>query len=177
MKDMNHPQWRGGKLLNGFNRINDTDFIFGALLVAANKTDTLLDRVLCKYGITSKQWLLLLVIFNLFKEPPTIKEAAEEMGSSHQNVKQVALKLQEKGFLQMKKDQNDKRATRLIPTEHSYALWKKTENDGKAFMEAFYKGIDRENLVHTRRTLDQIMSNLNVMEEDPCDINISKERI
>ena len=157
--------------MNKFDQIDDKDFIFGALLVAANKTDTLLDRVLCKHGITSKQWLLLLIIFNLFEKPPTIKEAAEEMGSSHQNVKQVALKLQEKGFLEMKKDTKDKRATRLIPTEQSHTLWKKTEDDGKAFMEAFYKMIGWESLHHTRIAISQIISNLSDIEDDSLNMS------
>jgi len=151
--------------MNKLDEATDSDFIFGALLVVANKMDTLLDRVLSKYNITSKQWFLLLILLNLFEKPPTIKEAAKEMGSSHQNVKQVALKLEEKGMLKLEKDKKDLRATRLVATEKSYDFWKAAENDGIKFMKEFYAGIENDRLKNTRRFISQIMQNLKVMEE------------
>lgn len=147
------------------DNINDSAFIFGSVLVVANKMDTLLDRVLNKYNITSKQWFLLLILFNLFEYPPTIKEVAKEMGSSHQNVKQVALKLEEKGMLKLEKDQKDKRVTRLIATEESYDFWKVSEIDGIKFMKEFYAGVENDKLESGRILLAQIMQNLEIMEE------------
>lgn len=147
------------------DNINDSAFIFGSVLVVANKMDTLLDRVLNKYNITSKQWFLLLILFNLFEYPPTIKEVAKEMGSSHQNVKKVALKLEEKGMLKLEKDQKDKRVTRLIPTEKSYDFWKASEIDGIKFMKEFYAGVENDKLESGRILLAQIMQNLEIMEE------------
>lgn len=150
--------------MNKLDTVGDQEFVFGALLVVANKMDTLLERTLSKHNVTAKQWFLLLILFNLFEEPPTIKEAAREMGSSHQNVKQVALKLEEKGMLILEKDKKDLRATRLIPSEKSYEFWKATANDGKAFMQAFYKGIENESMNHARRLMEKIMLNLVDME-------------
>lgn len=147
------------------DNINDSSFIFGSVLVVANKMDTLLDRVLNKYNITSKQWFLLLILFNLFEYPPTIKEVAKEMGSSHQNVKQVALKLKEKGMLKLEKDKNDLRVTRLIATEKSYDFWKVSEMDGIKFMKEFYAGVENNKLESGRILLAQIMQNLEIMEE------------
>lgn len=147
------------------DNINDSSFIFGSVLVVANKMDTLLDRVLNKYNITSKQWFLLLILFNLFEYPPTIKEVAKEMGSSHQNVKQVALKLKEKGMLKLEKDKNDLRVTRLIATEKSYGFWKASEMDGIKFMKEFYAGVENNKLESGRILLAQIMQNLEIMEE------------
>lgn len=151
--------------MNKLDESTDFDFIFGALLVIANKMDTLLDRVLSKYNITSKQWFLLLILFNLFEKPPTIKEAAKEMGSSHQNVKQVALKLEEKGMLKLERDKKDLRATRLVVTEKSYDFWKAAENDGIKFMKEFYSGVENDRLKNARLFISQIMRNLKVMEE------------
>lgn len=147
-----------------FDQIPDSQFIFGALLVVANKMDTLLERTLIKHNVTSKQWFLLLVLFNLFEKPPTIKEVAKEMGSSHQNVKQVALKLEEKGMLKLEKDKKDLRATRLILTEKSYEFWKEIEKDGKKFMDAFYNGIEKDEFQNTRLFISALMFNLSEME-------------
>jgi DNA-binding MarR family transcriptional regulator len=148
-----------------FEQIPDSEFIFGALLVIANKMDTLLERTLSKHNVTSKQWFLLLVLLNIFEKPPTIKEVAREMGTSHQNVKQVALKLEEKGMLKLEKDRKDLRATRIILENKSYDFWKGIENDGKEFMEAFYKNIEKNNLQNIRFFISTLMLNLSKMEE------------
>lgn len=128
--------------------------------------DTLLDRILSRHNVTSKQWFLLLIIFNLFEHPPTIKEVAKVMSSSHQNVKQVALKLEEKGMLRLEKDKKDLRVTRLAVTEKSYEFWKAVENDGIKFMNEFYTGIKNDKLKSGRLLLAQIMQNLESMEEN-----------
>jgi DNA-binding MarR family transcriptional regulator len=65
--------------------------------------NTLLERELKEYGITTKQWFLSETINSLFDAHPTLTEVGNAMGSSHQNVKQVAMKLQEKGCLSLKK--------------------------------------------------------------------------
>ena len=43
------------------------------------------------------------------KEPPTLKELSDILGSSHQNVKQILLKLEKKNF-----KKNKKTATRRL---------------------------------------------------------------
>ena len=88
----------GGFNLNKLDLIPDQKYIFGGIQIAANQMDTLMERELKEHNLTTKQWLLCVVIQNSFDHAPTIKELAAGMGSSHQNVKQVALRLQEKGF-------------------------------------------------------------------------------
>lgn len=148
-----------------FSDVGDGEAIFAALLLVANKMDTLLERTLSKFNITSKQWFLLLVLLNAFDKPPTIKELAKEMGSSHQNVKQVALKLQDKGMLLIEKDKKDLRASRLVPTEKSYKFWQDSSEVGQNFMKSFYNGIEKNRLKEARLFISKIMFNLNDMEE------------
>jgi len=113
--------------MNRLEAMEDRQFVFGTVLVLSNKLDTLLDREMIPFGMTSKQWFLLLVVSTLFDKAPTIKEAAKAIGTSHQNVKQMALKLEQKGFLKLEKDSRDARATRLKPTEYSMTFWEKTQ--------------------------------------------------
>ena len=47
---------------------------------------------------------------------PSLTEAAARYGSSRQNVKQVALGLERRGFLRLVTDPNDRRTTRLAVT-------------------------------------------------------------
>ena len=109
----------------------DSKFIFGSLLVVANQMDTLLGRELKKYDLTTKQWLLTIVVENSFKYDPSIKEVAKVMGSSHQNVKQVVLKLEKKGFLSLEKDKNDARVMRIKLTDRMAGFAKESQLKGK----------------------------------------------
>ncbi len=142
----------------------DTTYIFGALLVTANRLDTMLERELKKFGLTGKQWMLAVVVQNLFDGPPTIKQAAAAMGSSHQNVKQMALKLQEKGLMVMEKDGRDGRVTRLRLAEGSEGFWESTRPRGEWFMSAVFQKLAPEDLAGTRRTLQGIQENLSSLD-------------
>ena len=143
----------------------DKQYIFGSLLIIANRMDTLLERELRQFGVTSKQWFLSVIIDSLFAEPPTMKEVAREMGSSHQNVKQVALKLQEKNLLTLVKDKKDRRVTRIRMTNESQEFWKKTQPKGTIFTEALFEGIKKEDLQLARQVMQKIMNNLEHMEK------------
>ena len=103
-------------------QMDDLQFMFGAMLVVANKMDTILERALNKYEVTAKQWFLSIALNRLFNAPPTMKELARELGSSHQNIKQVALKLQAKGLLKLEKDKKDARVIRLCLTRRARIL-------------------------------------------------------
>ncbi len=148
----------------------DRQFAFGGILVVANRMDTLIERDLTKFGVTSKQWFLCVVIDKRFDTPPTIKQVAKEMGSSHQNVKQVALKLEKKGLLRLVKDKKDARVTRLVLTPESKAFWAQTEVSAQKFMSVFNKNITEEEFALTRRTLEKMMANLSEIE-NPHDLD------
>lgn len=145
--------------------MDNAHFIFGAVMVVANRMDTLLERELSQFNVTAKQWFLSISVASLFEYPPTMKEAAREMGTSHQNVKQVALKLQEKKLLQLKKDEKDARVTRLYFTKESEEFWAKTSGESLNFTQELFAGITEEELASTRRTLAKMMDNLSEMDK------------
>ncbi len=151
--------------MNKLEEMEDRQFIFGALLFTANRMDTQLERELKEFDVTSKQWMMSIIIENLFDAAPTIKEVANEMGSSHQNVKQLALKLEQKGLLKMKKDEKDARVTRLNMTDESYAFWRKTQPKGTAFVDEVFENITKEELMETRNVMNKIMENLIIMDK------------
>ncbi len=143
----------------------DQKFVFGSVQIVANKMNTLLERQLKEYDITSKQWFLTVVIENSFDKPPTIKEAAKAMGSSHQNVKQVALKLEQKGMVSLEKDKKDARATRIRLTDQSYKFAEIIQAKASIFTEALFMGIGEDEMSKTRMVLYRMMSNLAAMEQ------------
>lgn len=149
---------------NKTNSIPDEPMIFALLLIISNKLDTLLDRELKEFDVTTKQWFLSETIRSLFDYPPTMKRVAGEMGSSHQNIKQVALKLQQKGLLDLEKDKKDARVTRLRLTEQSHDFWEKTELKGAIFRENMFKEIGKTDIATTRLLLEKMLSNLTEIE-------------
>lgn len=144
----------------------DEEFILGSLFVIANRLQTLLDREFRSSGLTVKQWFLSIIIGGVFEEPPTLGDAAAVMGSTHQNVKQVALKLKEKGYVEFIDDPNDGRALRLRLTEKSDEFWAGMQQRSKSFMEELYKGFGRDGLICLRGLLDRMMANIDGMDDE-----------
>lgn len=145
--------------------MKDQKFVFGSVLVIANRMDTLLERELKEYDVTAKQWLLTAVLANSFDKPPTIKEVAREMGSSHQNVKQVALKLEQKGLLVFEKDKKDARVTRLKLTDQIYEFSRLTQSKATMFNQGLFKGIEKDDMSKARAVLQKMLSNLTEMDQ------------
>jgi len=146
------------------NSIPDEPMIFALLLIISNKMNTLLDREFQEFDVTTKQWFLSETIHSLFDYPPAMKELASEMGSSHQNIKQVALKLQQKGLLKLEKDKKDTRVTRLSLTEQSRELWEKTDSKGTIFRENMFKEMDKKDIATARALLEKMLLNLTEIE-------------
>lgn len=145
-------------------KMSDRQYLFGVIFIAANRVDTMLEREFKRFGITTKQWFLSIIIENLFDKPPTMKEVAKEMGSSHQNVKQVALKLEQKGLLILQKDKRDARVTRLKLSESSYDFWKMIKAEGSVFTETLFKDIDKDELAIARRVMEKMLLSINKMD-------------
>jgi DNA-binding MarR family transcriptional regulator len=92
--------------------------IFGKVFVLVQHLTRLTDAALAPVDLTTAQWLLLAILTQGFDgERPTLTEAAERYGSSRQNVKQVALGLERRGFLRLVPDPDDGRATLLEVTD------------------------------------------------------------
>lgn len=144
--------------------MGDRKYLFGSIFIVSNRMDTLLQREFNRFNITTKQWFLSVIIDNLFDNPPTMKEVANEMGSSHQNVKQVALKLEQKGLLVLEKDKKDARTTRLKLTENSYDFWKMIKEEGAVFTETLFKDIDKDELAIARRVMQKMLLTINEMD-------------
>ncbi|MCR5011479.1 MAG: MarR family transcriptional regulator, partial [Lachnospiraceae bacterium] len=81
-------------------------FLLGLLSAFDNRYQAAADAYFKE--ITWKQFFAIICI-NLCKEPPTLNELSDIMGSSHQNVKQILLKLEKKGFVMAAPDEKDKR--------------------------------------------------------------------
>jgi len=137
--------------------------IYGLLFAVSNKLQACADEMLPE--ITSRQHFLLIVL-SLFKDKyPSLKEAAEVVGSSYQNVKKMADNLEKKGFIELKRDEHDKRKYNLMLTDKVAALSEDIDREAETFMEDLYKGLTEEDLRRVIAVLLQMETNLNTKKK------------
>lgn len=119
------------------NYIQNMATSFGNLMVLSNLIQTHLDRKLKPFGLTAKQWFMLACIdqffpnsINSIENAPNLKELGTVMNTSYQNAKQIALKLEATGFVELKRDLNDKRVIRINTTEYNKRFWEDNAQGG-----------------------------------------------
>lgn len=143
-----------------FTGIDSSYFLLGLLSAFDNRFQAVADKTIKE--ISWKQFFALICI-HLCKEKPSIKELAEIMGSSHQNVKQILLKLEKKGFVNLISDENDKRIQRIELTEYCAEFCQKNDERSSQIMKQMFQGISEEQLQSTIVTIIQIEENLKLI--------------
>lgn len=146
-----------------FTGIESSYFLLGLLSAFENRFQAVADRTMKE--ISWKQFFAIICI-NMCKERPTVKDLAEIMGSSHQNVKQILLKLEKKGFINISADKKDKRKQRIQLTEYCREFCSKNEEMTFDIIKKMFMGISEEQLQVTIQTIIQIEDNLKEIREN-----------
>ena len=136
-------------------------FLLGLLSAFDNRYQAAADEYLKE--ITWKQFFAIICI-NLCKEAPTINELSDVMGSSHQNVKQILLRLEKKGFIATLEDEKDKRKQRIYVTDVARNFLEANDNNGQQsqyVIGRIFEGIDEKSLMTTIQTIMKMERNLN----------------
>lgn len=140
-----------------FTGIESSYFLLGLLSAFDNRFQAVADSAMKE--VSWKQFFAIICI-NLCKDKPTVKELAEIMGSSHQNVKQILLKLEKKGFVTIAVDENDKRKQRIELTDYCRNFCSQNDEMTMEMMKKMFAGISEEQLQVTIQTIIQIEDNL-----------------
>jgi len=114
---------------------------FPLLLFLSHRLEYIGDSELKKDDLTTKQYLTVVVIENLYDHSPSISELAQSLSTTHQNIKQIALQLQKKGFIKIERDENDKRTWRLNVTEKNRAYWNSRAKEHEAIVRSFFASL------------------------------------
>jgi hypothetical protein len=112
------------------SRIDMARFILVMVFMIEQRWRYFIDKEMEPDNITMKQWLMLIVIGNAFRTPPSIQEAADVMSTTHQNVKQIAAGLERRGFMTLERDPD--------------LFQKREENDKKTIYSMFENLTDEE---------------------------------
>ena len=140
-----------------FGQMPPGTFLIGLLSAFENRFQTVADSFFEE--ITWKQFFAIICI-NLCRESPTINELSEVMASSHQNVKQILLKLEKKGFVEMITDGKDRRKQRIVTTEKCNDFCKRNDRASEIKMNQMYEGVTDEQIVTTIQTILKMERNL-----------------
>ena len=92
-----------------------------------------------------------------------MNELSDVMGSSHQNVKQILLKLEKKGFITTFTDKKDKRKQRIKITDACMEFCERNDNEGdqsQYIIGKIFEGIDEKSLISTIETIMTMERNL-----------------
>ena len=143
-----------------FTGINSSYFLLGLLSAFENRFQAVADSAMKE--ISWKQFFAVICI-NLCKDKPTVKELAEIMGSSHQNVKQILLKLEKKGFVHITVDESDKRKQRIELTDYCREFCAENDEMTVNIMRKMFEGVSEEQLQVTIKTIIQIENNLKMI--------------
>ena len=117
-----------------FTGIESSYFLLGLLSAFENRFQAMADSAIKE--ISWKQFFAIICI-NLCKTPPTLKELAEIMGSSHQNVKQILLKLKKKNFINIIIDESDRRKQRIELTDYCKDYCNKNDEVSNQIMNLY----------------------------------------
>lgn len=145
-----------------FTGIEAPYFLLGLLSAFDNRFQASADKMMGE--ISWKQFFAIICI-KLCKEKPTIKELAGIMGSSHQNVKQILLKLEKKEFVTILIDKEDRRKQRVALTEKCVRYCRDNEENSDRAVRAMFHGIAEEQLLIVIKTIMQMEDNLKEVEK------------
>ena len=143
-----------------FGNMPPQAFLLGLLSAFDNRYQAAADAFFKE--ITWKQFFAVICI-NLCKEPPTLNELSDVMGSSHQNVKQILLKLEKKGFVEFVPDEKDRRKQRVHVTQACRDFLDENDNNGQQsqyIIGRIFDGVDEASLTATIQTIMKMERNL-----------------
>ncbi len=125
--------------------------IFTLIFMLSNKLQTIGDSFFAE--ISTKQWFVLLVLGIMGNYSPTLTELAGTIGSSHQNVKQLVLKLEQKGVIEITKDNEDARRLRIKATPKCLEFSQAYNEKSADFMEKLFGQFKPEDLKVTEEVM------------------------
>lgn len=130
---------------------------FRLVIALAQELRTLMDQRLMPSGLTTQQAALLTVI-QMAGSPPTPTEMARALAMTHQNVKQLAVALESKGFLEIVADEHDARSKRLLLTKKHRKFWSKRNEQDHACVAQWLSGLEEKEMTELARLLAKALT-------------------
>ncbi len=147
------------------NRMKIESDVIARFFRLSNRLQTTLDKGLKEDGLTIKQFFLMIII-DSFDHPPGFSEISERFGTSRQNVKQLALKLNGHGFVSIGTDSEDARFKRLALTEKARGFWEKRDPHDQTMLNRIFRSVPTRELVIFLDTMTKMETELTALENE-----------
>lgn len=138
--------------------------IFALIFMLSNRLQTIGDSFF--EDISTKQWFVITILRMMNGYTPTLNELSEAVGSSHQNVKQLVLKLEKKGYLVLSKDEEDARRLRIKATDKCEEFSHAYEEKSQIFIERLFGSFKESDLATTMGIMISMKDILENLEKD-----------
>lgn len=158
-------------MMNNSERDKDSDFedlvemkghIIVLMFLIQQRWGYIINKKFQKDHITTKQWLMLIILGSAFPSPPSMQEVAEAMSTTHQNVKQLAIRLENRGLLKIERDPQNRRILRLKITEECQMFWQNRKNHDIKSINDLFSGLKADEV----KMLFEIMIKLEYLSEN-----------
>lgn len=146
-----------------FTGIPSNYYLIGLLSAFENRFQAMADNMMQE--ISWKQFFAIICI-NMCMEAPTLKELSDILGSSHQNVKQILLKLEKKGFIKFEQDEADKRKQRIVLTKTCMKFCEENDGMSQQIMMNLFEGVPEKDIKTTIKTIIRIEKNMKGLYEN-----------
>jgi DNA-binding MarR family transcriptional regulator len=137
--------------------------LFAYIFLLAQRLEYISNKLLEMDQLTTKQFLLLAITEKAFDHEPSLKEVADALGTTHQNVRQMANQLEKKGFIEIFKDPNDKRVNRLRTTEANRTYWDSRAEKQTGEILDMFKGFTDEEIESLYDNVTKLYNDLEPM--------------
>ena len=127
------------------NRFEMEQYVLVFIFLIQQRWGYIINKELAEDKITTKQWLMMIVIENAFHHDPSMQEVADALSTTHQNVKQLAVRLESRGFMKIERDPSNRRILRLRTTNECRKYWeKRSPEDARSIISLFNELDDEE---------------------------------
>lgn len=133
------------------------------IFICANRLQALMDKGM--EDVTAKQWLALTVM-EAFPESPTLKELSEISGVTHQSMRQIVDRLEERGLLKIFPDERDGRAIRLVKTSAAEKIRERDAERNHGFVFELFSCLDDAEAETFCIALGKLCNKLNELKEE-----------
>ena len=140
-----------------FKKLDPRYLMYGSLSVLDNRIAALQSEEF--KDLTMKQHFLLVSI-GTFDDNPTLADVSDLIGCSYQNVKRMAEQLQDKGYLTIRKDEEDRRKLRLVPEEKLMDMTQDKQEVTQQFMDRMYRDISEDDLMTALSVILKMTENI-----------------
>jgi DNA-binding MarR family transcriptional regulator len=137
--------------------------VFRIILALAQRMRTLMDQRLKADGLTTQQAALITVVKSL--GAPKLSQVARQLGTTHQNTRQIAEALERKGFLRVLVDSDDRRARRLEVTHRSEAYWRGRSDADQDHVTTWFADLPPDQVADLLATLRRLWDSLSPPEQ------------